>query len=157
MVIFFSLCYFIVSKIFLGFTQLSIMSINIDFSLHVNLPAYGWPTNVFANSWLWDPQINFNIHPSPLFAGYPRNLKGQPYFLVLLSVTCKSFLYRLYLPPRWLVEVSNLNITITKPKWNTTFLAHFRSSSRVRNTYKSYHNKLFHLLINKQLKHTLQT
>ena len=131
------------------------MTISIDFSLHVNLPAYGWPTNIFANSWLWDPQINFNIHPSPLLTGYPRNLKGQPHFLVPLSVTCKSFLYRLYWPPlsqpnntnvslpRWPVEVYDLKITIQKPMWNATFLTQFRSSSRVRNTYKSYNNKLF--------------
>jgi len=100
-----------------------------------------WMTNKHIfKLWSWDPQTNFNIHPSPSFTAFPRNLKGQSHFLLSLLVTCKFFLFWLYLPYfsqpnnmyafilRWPFEVSDLNITTY-----TTFLAHLKNSSRLGN------------------------
>ena len=134
---------------------------HINFSSCVNLPAYEWPTNISAKSWLWEAQSNFTIHHSPPLTGSPCNLKGQSHFLVPLLLTSKSFLYRLYLPPLSQpnntyvclpglpFHVFDLNITITKPKSYATFLVHFKRSSWESNTYKNIFTLSIHVCVNR--------
>jgi len=139
----------LVSKIFLDFTELFVISTTMVFSSTLNILAYRWPTNISFKSWLWDPQINFTIHPSSPFTGLPSNLKGQSHFLVPLLLTSMSFLYYLYLSPFsqynnmyvilpcCSIHISDLNITITKSKPQATLLAYSKNSSWLPNTYNN--------------------
>jgi len=113
-----------VNKIFLGLTKVLVISTSMLFSSFANLPTCGWPVKISVKSWLWDLQSNFKMHHSVPFTSFPRSLNRQSHFLLPLSVTSKSYLYRMYLPhlsqsnktyvfiSRWPFAVYDFNIFI---------------------------------------------
>ena len=105
-----TLCSFNVKRIFLDFTMNFVISTTTIFSSLVSLPAYGCPTNDFVILWLWIPQINFTIHPSPLKTSFARNLNGHPHFLLSVHLLTKSFFLGLYSP--LLSQAINKNETL---------------------------------------------
>ena len=142
-----ALCSFIVRRIFFWFDHWLFHITNNNFFI-LSWPLYGCPMNDLVNAWLWLPHINFTIHLSPPNIGFARNLKGHPHFLLLVIVRTKPFMYALYFSllsqpiktyevlPLFLVYVSDLIITVTKPISYATKQAQCKTSSRVANTYK---------------------
>ena len=141
-------CSFKVSRILFGVTIDFVISPIIIFSSSISRPTHGCPTNDLVNTWLWVPHINFTIHPSPPNTGFTHSLKGQPHFLLLVTIRTKSFFYDPYFQllsqpiktnkviSLFPVFVSDLIITVTKPISYATLRTHCNTSSLVANNYK---------------------